>query len=344
MKTPSLSCSSYLRNMDRLTPAAIDEISFRMAQGHSPSTVFFDTTSFSTEQQPRGDPDRTLPRAGHAKDGNRQAKLVSLATAVTGTHIPVMHNTFPGNENDSKYFMSSVDSMVDTMGRLGVKCDDLCFVFDKGMNSEEGLTAITGASAHFVSSLKRNQVTELLKVKLSDFSETYTTENGEKVLTCRSPMTVMGVDGVVVMAYNTSAETRQRLDYEHAKGRFTEGCNEIASSLVTKHRGRKPTAEGTHRRVMAFIPEKWRSVFRYSIGNTIEKAAQGKGAMALTHWIDVKAEREKADGFGRTAIFTDRKEWDNERIARTYFARSAMEEDYHVLKDTLLFPVMPRNR
>ena len=32
MKTPSLSCSSYLRNMDRLTPAAIDEISFRMAQ------------------------------------------------------------------------------------------------------------------------------------------------------------------------------------------------------------------------------------------------------------------------------------------------------------------------
>ncbi len=46
-------------------------------------------------------------------------------------------------------------------------------------------------------------------------------------------------------------------------------------------------------------------------------------------------------GFGRTAIFTDRKDWDDECIARTYFARSAMEEDYHVLKDTLLFPVMP---
>ena len=343
---PALDTKSYERHMDKLTPAAIDEISFKMAQrlvaqGHSPSTVFFDTTNFSTEQQPRGDPDRTLPRAGHAKDGNRQAKLVSLATAVTETHIPVIHNTFPGNENDSKYFMNSVDSMIETLGKLGVKCDDLCFVFDKGMNSEEGLTAITGASAHFVSSLKRNQVTELLKVKLSDFSETYTTENGEKVLTYRSPMTVMGVNGVAVIAYNTSAEERQRIDYEYAKRRFTDGCNEIASSLVTKHRGRKPTAEGTHRRVIALIPEKWRSVFRYHVGNTIEKAAEGKGAMTLTHWIDVKAEREKADGFGRTAIFTDRKEWDDERIARTYFARSAMEEDYHVLKDTLLFPVMP---
>ncbi len=343
---PALDTKSYGRNMDRLTPAAIDTISFKLAQrlvaqGHSPSTVFFDTTNFSTEQQPRGDTDRTLPRAGHAKEGNRQAKLVGLATAVTETHIPVIHNTFPGNENDSKHFMNSVDSMIDTLGRLGVKCDDLCFVFDKGMNSEEGLSAITGAKAHFVSSLKRNQVTELLKVQISCFSETYTTEKGEQVLTYRSPMTVMGVNGVVVVAYSRSAEERQRMDYGHAKRRFTDGCGEIASSLDSGRRGRRPTAEGIHRKVNALIPEKWRSVFRYRVGGTIEKAARGKGAMTLTCWIDGKAEREKADGFGRTAIFTDRKDWDDERIARTYFARSAMEEDYHVLKDTLLFPVMP---
>ncbi len=82
-------------------------------------------------------------------------------------------------------------------------------------------------------------------------------------------------------------------------------------------------------------------MFRYKVGNTIEKAAEGKSAMTLTHWIDGKAEKEKVNGFGKTAIFTDRKDWNDERTARTYFARSAMEEDYHVLKDTLLFPVMP---
>ena len=347
---PALDTKSYGRNMDRLTPACIDSISFSMAQrlvaqGHSPSTVFFDTTNFSTEQQPHGDPDSKLPRPGHAKDHNRQAKLVGLATAVTETHIPVIHSAFPGSENDSKYFQNSVDSMIDTLGRLGVKCDDLCFVFDKGMNSENGLGAIIVAKAHFVSSLKRNQVSELMKIKLSDFSEAYTTENGEQVLTYRSPMVVMGVDGVVVMAYNKSAEERQRIDYEHAKKRFTDGCDEIAASITSsdgrKRRGRPPTVEGIHRKVIALIPEKWRSVFRYSIGNTIEKAAEGKGAITLTHWIDGKAEKEKVDGFGKTAIFTDRKDWNDERIARTYFARSAMEEDYHVLKDTLLFPVMP---
>ena len=153
------------------------------------------------------------------------------------------------------------------------------------------------------------------------------------------------VDGVVVTAYNASAEERRRIDYEHAKKRFTDGCDEIAASITSsdgrKRRGRQPTVEGIHRKVIVLIPEKWRSVFRYKVGNTIEKTAEGKGAMTLTHWIDGKAEKEKADGFGKTAIFTDRKDWNDERIAMTYFARSAMEEDYHVLKDTLLFPVMP---
>ena len=98
--------------------------------------------------------------------------------------------------------------MIDTLGRLGVKCDDLCFVFDKGMNSEDGLGAITGAKAHFVSSLKRNQVSELMKMKLSDFSEAYTTENGEQALTYRSPIVVVGVDGV----YSNGRKVRFKLE------------------------------------------------------------------------------------------------------------------------------------
>ncbi len=111
VKTPSLSCSSYLSNIDRLTPAAIDEISFRMAQrliaqGHSPSSI-------------------------------------------------------------------------------------------------------TDAGAHFASPLNGNHVTEFLKVKLSGFAGTYTTENIEKMCAYLSPMTVMGVGGIVVIAYNKPAEQGQ---------------------------------------------------------------------------------------------------------------------------------------
>jgi len=350
---PSLACSSYLRYMDRLTQEHVSQISFRIAKkliemGHDPSLVFFDTTNFSTAQQPRqGDEERTLPRSGHAKDHNNQAKLVGVATTTTGApnFLPIIHESYQGNVVDPTVFQRMIASMVDTLQRLGVRCEDVCFVFDKGMNSEEGFSVLTGRNAHFVSSLKRNQVGEsLLRAGPDDYTGAYRTEQGEEIRTLRrKEATVMGVVGVVVLAYNSAAERRQHQDYESAKRRFVEGCGEISTSLAERgekkrnRRGRPPTVEGTTRRVIALIPEKWRKVFRFRVGNTLES----DGRITLTYWVDKKAEREKMKGFGKTAVFTDMKEWDDERIVRTYFARGGMEEDYRVLKDALLFPVMP---
>ena len=40
-------------------------------------------------------------------------------------------------------------------------------------------------------------------------------------------------------------------------------------------------------------------------------------------------------------VFTDRVDWTDEQIVRTYYARSGMEKEFHVLKDVLLMPVVP---
>ena len=353
---PSLSCRSYLRYMDKLAPEQVKSISFRIAEklmqmGHNPSIVFFDTTNFSTEQQPPRDEDereaegRLLPRAGHAKDHNNQAKLVGLATATTAgpSYLPIIHETFQGNEADATLFQRTVSSMIETLTKLGVKCQDLCFVFDKGMNSENGFTALSGSGVHFVSALKKNQSKELLSEPLSDYGKkAYVTENGEEIETLRgkNTVTIMGVSGTVVVAYNASAARKQSEYYESAKKRFIDGCSEIAKSLAAagEHRkGRPPTVEGVNRKVISLIPEKWRSLFRFHVGSTLDS----DGKMTLTYWIDGKAERNRRKCFGKTVVFTDKSEWSDEKIVRTYFARSGMEEDYHVLKDALLLPVMP---
>ncbi len=333
-----------MRHMDRLDDDTVDRITFRLAQrlkvlGFSSSLVFFDTTNFSTEQQPRlHDPERQLPRAGHAKDGNRQTKLVGLATATSEEHLPTFHRVYPGNENDARLFREVVRDMVATLVKLGEKAEDLCFVVDKGMNSEPGWTTLRDEKVHFVGSLKRSQVADLMRVPLSKFTGSYRTENEETIQMYRSPRSVMGVKGVVVMTYNAAAERRQAVDYARAKERFlTEGLA-IAESAGQHHRGRPPTVAGTTRRVIDLIPEKWVKVFRFRVGPTLD---EGTSRLSVRVWIDAKAEAEKRAGFGRTAVFTDQSEWTDEKIARTYYARSGMEEDYHVLKDVLLFPVMP---
>ena len=341
---PALDTRSYLRHMDRLDDATVDRITFHLAQqlkarGFSSSLVFFDTTNFSTEQQPRpGDAERRLPRAGHAKDGNRQAKLVGLATATSEEHLPTFHRVYPGNENDARLFREVVRDMVATLVKLGEKAEELCFVIDKGMNSEEGWTALRHEKVHFVGSLKRSQVAKLMRAPLAKFSSTYTTESGETIRMLRSERTVMGVKGVVVMAYNPTAERRQAVDYARAKERFLVEGTTIAEAARQRHRGRPPTVAGTTRRLIGLIPEKWVKVFRFHVGPTLD---EGTSRLSVRVWVEEKAEAEKRAGFGRTAIFTDRAEWSDEKIARTYYARSGMEEDYHVLKDVLLFPVMP---
>ncbi len=343
-RPPALDTRSYLRHMDRLDEATVDRVTFRVAQnlkgmGFSSSLVFFDTTNFSTEQLPPShDPDRQLARAGHAKDHNRQAKLVGLATATTEEHLPTYHKVYPGNENDARLFREVVRDMVGTLAKLGEKVEELCFIIDKGMNSEAGWTTLQEEKVHFVGSLKRSQAADLMRVPLAKFRSTYTTENGERILTHRVERKVMGVPGVVVVAYNAAAERRQALDYARAKARFHEEAGAISRSAAEHHRGRPPTVAGTNRRLNALVPDKWVTVFRFHVGPTLD---EDSSRLTVRAWVDEKAEKEKESGFGRTAIFTDRRDWSDEKIARTYFARSGMEEDYHVLKDVLLFPVMP---
>lgn len=343
-KPPALDTRSYLRHMDLLDDATVDRVTFRVAErlrelGFTSSLVFFDTTNFSTEQCPfPGDQDRLLARPGHPKDGNRQAKLVGLATATSEEHLPTYHKVYPGNENDARLFREVVKDMVETLVKLGAKAEDLCFVIDKGMNSKDGWGALRAQKVHFVGSLKRNQVADLLGTPLSQFTKAYTTENEEDILTFRAEKTVMGVKGAVVVAYNASAEKRQTEDYLRAKAKFLQEGEAIVTAAGKPHRGRPSTVEGLARRLNALIPDKWVTVFRFHVGPTLD---EGLPTRQVRVWVDEKVEQEKEAGFGRTAIFTDRTEWNDEKIARTYYARSGMEEDYHVLKDVLLFPVMP---
>lgn len=341
---PSLTTRRYLERMDLLTDSVVERITLRIGEelvrrGHRPSLVFFDPTNFSTEQQPEEeDPDRQLARAGHPKDGNRQAKLVGLAIAVTEEQLPVYHRVYPGNENDAKLFQEVVGTMTQQLRKFGAVAEELTFVFDKGVNSEPGLAALRTQEVHFLSSLKRNQVRDLLAKPRSAYGKLYTTEQDEPIHAFRTQRRVLGVEGVVVVAYNESARKRQERDYERAKERFLTTCHTVAAKMSKPHRGRRSTVQSVTERLEDALPPKWRSVFKYRVGATLD---QDPPKFTVTGWVEAKHEAELNEGFGKTVIFTDRVDWKDEKIVRTYYARSGMEEEFHVLKDVLLMPVMP---
>lgn len=341
---PSLTCRMYLHHMDKLTDENVKEISFRLAKrmtelGHKPTMVFFDPTNYSTEQQPDlDDRDRQLPRAGKPKDGNRQAKLVGQAVALSDKHLPVFQEVYRGNENDARLFQEVVDTMVDHLLKLGVTTEELVFIFDKGTNSTDGLAALSRKKVHFLTTLKRVQAADLLKRPMRAYKEICVTQQDEKILGFRVERGAMGVDGVIVVTLNESTRQRQIADYERAKERFLTTCADVAKRMSQPHPGRRSTVQSVTERIEDALAPKWRGVFKYHVGPTIDGEFT---KFDVRGWVDKKKERALRAGFGKSVIFTDRVDWTDEKIVRAYHAKSAMEEDYHVLKDVLLMPVMP---
>ena len=95
---------------------------------------------------------------------------------------------------------------------------------------------------------------------------------------------------------------------------------------------------GTLRPSIRLIPERWVKGFRLHVGPTFDLRTSRLSVRAR---VEEKAEAEKRDGFGRTAILTDRSAWTDEGTAGTDHARGRTEEDYHVLKDGQRLPGMP---
>ena len=141
-----------------------------------------------------------------------------------------------------------------------------------------------------------------------------------------------------MVAFNESARKRQARDYERAKERFLATCQSVATKMSKPHRGRRSTVQSVTERIEDALPPKWRGVFKYRVGATLD---QDPPRFSVTGWVEAKKEAELKEGFGKTVVFTDRVDWTDEQIVQTYFARSGMEEEFHVLKDVLLMPVMP---
>jgi transposase len=205
--------------------------------------------------------------------------------------------------------------------------------------SEDGLTAVHDAEVHCLSSLRRNQVRDLLAKLRRAYRRLYETEQEKAIYGLRAKRRVLGVEGVVVVPINESVRKRQTRDCERAKERFLTTCQVVATKMSKPHRGRRSTVQSVTERIEDVLPPKWRGVFKYRVGATLD---QDPPKFTVTGWVDAKKEAELREGFGKTVVFTSRGDWSDEEIVRTYFARSGMEEEFHLLKDVLLMPIFHR--
>lgn len=335
----TLSCQNFLNQMSYLTEDRMKEISKRICRklvslGYSPTRIFFDTTNFATEMNPDDDEEQTLAKPGFSKEGKHQNNIIGTAIGTTDDNLPFPIETYSGNLNDTTVFSDLVEDILTRIEDMGTDPKKMVLVIDKGCNSKENIDAVV-KRIHIVGSLNRCHVPDLMKIPLTRYRHLYTTEKEHKILGYRTVKETLGRKFTVVVAYNEESMRKQEKNYQTDKNRFLKTVRKIKNLANTLHRGRKSSVESIIRKIIDAIPRKRQGVFKFHVGATIEKKFD------VMAWVDKQKERELYRGFGKTIVFTDRNDWNTTEIVKTYMARWMIEDDFKLMKDRLIIPVMP---
>ncbi len=335
-KKQGLSSQDYWNQMDRIDESVVDGIQLEVARravqrfNLQLDFLFYDPTNFSTYIEEHEDRGNEIPERGVAKDHRTDLRLIGLALLASRDHgIPFLHRTYPGNAHDSPLFAEEVPRIQQWIEALGRRPSDLTLVFDKGNNSEANLDRLEAAGFHYVGSLRPSLNPDLLRLPLSKFRPCYG-EGPAATLTYRTKRPAYGRKVTVVMTYNRTREAYLRARLED----ILQKAEERLHAWVTPLReGQKKRAQWKRTLASCRNQVKIRlraaePLFRWKVIH------QGRGPFDVRWERNESAIRARALGFGRTLIFTDRTEWDDEAIVRAYRAKSIVEEQFRRLKDT----------
>ncbi len=329
-----LNSQNFLNNMDFLTEQTMRKIEENIAaklidEGIKPTTIFWDTTNVFTYIESGEE----LPQKGRSKQKRHDKNLVTFGIAQSDENIPLMHETYPGNVHDAKLFPEIIDKLVDRLRNLKINTTDMTVVFDKGNNSDDNINKAL-EKMHVIGSLKRNQVKALMEVTMSEYDFLYKSSKVNEVYGYRTKKHVFGQEFTVVVSYNSKSQAKKEKKYEENKIKILKGLAELKKKAEQENgKGKKITRKGLCTNANKIIYSNLSTIFKYKISE--------EGNISFEYWVDKTAEEEFKNSFGKIAIFTDLHDSSSADIARTYFGKNLVEEDFKFLKDKLLIPVPP---
>lgn len=155
---------SIYRTMDKVFAAIpkIKHLTFRQTQDLLPepvSILLFDVTTLYFESTDEDE----LRRFGYSKDFRFNTTQVVLALASTTEGLPVGYELFEGNKAEVSTLISAIDSWSEFM-----KIEDVCFVGDRAMMSEDNLKAMEARGYKYIVACKLRALPAFMQHKILD--------------------------------------------------------------------------------------------------------------------------------------------------------------------------------
>lgn len=211
----------------------------------------------------------------------------------------------------------------------------MTLIFDKGNNAAENFCKLDTLGVNFVGSVKLDEHKDLAMVSNSDpvfLSCTAAQLEGTKAF--RVTRNLYGRERIFVVSYNQNLFNAQWLTLQNDITRATEKLSLLQQKLKDREngvikRGRVPTFES--------VKQQSRNILNRQYMKRVIKIIIMKGSDTihrLEYSIDAKAVHKIADTrLGKNIIVTSRKDWDDEKIIRTYRSQFIIEDVFKKMKD-----------
>jgi len=300
--------------------------------------LLYDTTNFITHIDTFNE-ENTLAQRGKAKQGGGKYRIIGLALLVSSDfHIPLFHETYPGNSPDCKEFDSVVDRLVERYKILSQKVEKITLVFDKGNNSKNNFDRLATTPYHFVGSLKLtdNGIEDLLDVSMDKYKQ-MTSPRLQGVRAYRSQRNIFEQLRTVVITYNEELFLTQAQTILREIRKRTTNLKALAIKLSRWlsgdiKGGKKPTIKSVQSNINDIVKGQYMGLL-INTDITLDND-NGWSCPVLSYSVDHKAlDRLSRERLGKTILFTDNDSWTDEEIILAYRGQHRIEKSFETMKN-----------
>jgi transposase len=286
--------------------------------------LIYDTTNFATFIDSANERN-TIARRGHPKGGRRDLRLIGLALCVAlDSNIPLCHQTYEGNRNDSTQFPEAIELIKARLEELGLseqQLSQLTLVYDKGNNSKTNQPLADEIGLGVVGSLSPSRHPELLDIPRDRFHQL---DGLAGTLAHRTRIEVYGQQRTIVVTYSQPFAEKQRRGFQQTLARAHRELDQL-KGIVER---------GKHRMDERALSERTNKLLKRRWLKDVIAVEHNLAARTLTYRTDPDAiERIAEREWGKRIIFTSRHEWTDEQIVTAYRAQSRGENAFRQQKD-----------
>jgi transposase len=265
-----------------------------------------------------------LARRGHSKQGRHDLRQVGLALLTSRRYrLPLLHHVYAGDRPDAPTFRELADRLQRRFRSLLEIAETVTLVYDRGSHSDRALTLFEPGEFHFVCGLQANRYRERLEVAPAELAEIGELPGYQAK---RSAVTITGRRYTLLCVRSQSFFERQREGFRQTLAKALRQLAELTRPLQAG-RGRRTRSELQATVAAVLEPRYLKRVLAVEVGGSEERPA-------LSFRLDEQALALLEERvFGRSLLLSDRDDWSDAEIVRSYHALNANEEAIRTFKD-----------